>query len=116
MTLKTPSIVAPSLTVEAGAYPPANANRIGRALGSTADLGVLERVGYTWGSVRGGLEIGDRKASLVVQAGMTEMRGRLHRVDELIEDGSVEMESLRFRVLAPTARVGLLFWFKRKNR
>lgn len=119
VTLKIPIGVAPSVTGEVGWFPSTDGQWVAHKIDSDApeSIGVLERVGYRYWAVRGGLEFGNEHVSLVVQAGMSELYSTLYRVEELLgeESASVELEPLKLRVLAPSARVGLVFWFPGKK-
>ena len=119
LTIKTPTALALSATAEAGFFPPMNANPVvGAVMGVPSSIGVLEKVGYSYGSLRAGLEFGDQRATFMLHVGMSEMHANLRRVDELLVERAetIELAPIHLRVLAPSARLGVLFWFKRRNR
>lgn len=121
ITAKIPMWLGPSLTVEAGAYPPADANGLVSRLTGSEDAagsarGMLESIGYHWGSVRAGVEFGDRRGSFVLSAGVTRLHSRLQRVDEWTADPSDAVEPLRVTVLGPSAQIGGVVWLGRSRR
>ncbi len=121
LTLKVPVWLGPSLTVEGGWYPPADANGlVSRIAGSESAAGpargTLESIGYHWGSARAGLEFGDRRGSFVIAVGMTQLHSTVERVDEWTTDPTDEVGPLRVTVLGPSAQVGGVVWLGRGRR
>ena len=121
VTVKVPSWLGPSLTVEGGMYPPADANGLVSRIAGSEDAsgsarGVLESVGYHWGSARAGLEFGDRRASFVVSVGVTRLYSRVERIDEWTTDPTDEVEPVRVTVTGPSAQIGGVVWLGRGRR
>lgn len=73
----------PSLTVEGGHYFDGNANGIARKLAGSAfeDQAVLERVGYDYANAHLGLELGQRRFTFFVHAGLSYVRATVHNLD-----------------------------------
>jgi hypothetical protein len=114
-----PTTIAPSLSAEAGHYFAGDANATMARLGidSSSDSPVLRKVGYDYANLHLGLNVGRDRMSFYIHAGFSFLRGTIHNLDELVaEDAN---DSLTFRVdedpvatvVAPSARVGFIFFF-----
>ena len=81
--LALPSWISPSLTFEVGHYTRGDAQPlVDRLLGTQPVLPVLRDVGYTWGNAHAGIELGRRRVSFHLHAGLSFLHGRLRNVSD----------------------------------
>ena len=81
---------------------------------------MFERIGYTYVNLHAGLEFGHPRATFYIHAGMSGVWAKVYGLQELADaefgEGSLTVEALRIRAYVPSARVGVVFYFKGKNR
>jgi hypothetical protein len=114
----------PSLTVEGGHYFDGNANGLGRKLAGASyeDSALLERVGYDYANAHLGLELGYRRVTFYIHAGMSYMRARVHNFDSVVASQasangldpsgteiSIKQDPI-VRVVTPSAKLGLIVY------
>jgi hypothetical protein len=113
-----PTRVSPSINLEAGHYMSGSANNTMNRLGLTegADHPMLRQVGYDYGNLHLGLDLGRDRVSFYLHGGVSLIRGTLRGLEEALtsdRDG-VEIEVRQdptFTLIAPSARIGVLFLF-----
>jgi hypothetical protein len=113
--LALPTWISPSLTFELGHYARGDAQPlVDRLLGAQQPLPVLREVGYTWGNAHAGVELGRRRLTFQLHAGISYVHGTLRNVTETLGgDGpSVEVhDEPRVFIRTVSARAGLILWF-----
>jgi hypothetical protein len=111
----------PSLSVEGGHYFDGDANGlVGRLAGTGYQSNaILQRVGYDYANVHLGLELGTRRATFYIHAGMSYIRTSVHNIDQAIEpqpSPSPSSTQLSFkqdpviRAITPSAKLGLIVY------
>jgi hypothetical protein len=114
----------PSLTLEAGHYFDGNANRVARKLAGSSfnDSALLERVGYDFANAHLGFEVGYRRMTFYLHAGMSYMHASLHNAQTLLqsEAGGSSLVSSNsevtvardpvLRAFVPSAKLGLIVY------
>ena len=114
-----PTVVSPSLSVEAGHYFAANANAFANRLGVTSDSDnpLLRDFGYDYANLHLGLDLGRDRYSFYVHAGLSAIRAKLHNFGESVSDDARDGISVEVRqdptatFIVPSARMGFLFFF-----
>ena len=113
-----PTTVSPSINLEAGHYLAADANaamtRLGLAEGS--DNPLLREVGYDYGNLHLGLDLGRDTFSFYLHGGVSLIRGTLRGLDEALATDSGEMQvevrqDPTVTIVTPSARIGVLYMF-----
>jgi hypothetical protein len=112
----------PSVTMEGGHFFDGDANGLVRKLAGASyqSNAVLERVGYDYANAHLGLELGSRRATFFIHAGMSFIRATVHNVDQAIQaqasgDGSsntqlsVKQDPI-IRAYTPSAKLGLIVY------
>jgi hypothetical protein len=112
----------PSATIEAGHYFDGNANGLAqRFAGSTFSSPLLERVGYDYANAHLGLDLGKRRVTFYIHAGMSYIRADVHNVESVVStnatmnggNGSTEVSIARdpiVRAWFPSAKLGLIVY------
>ncbi|HTE53421.1 MAG TPA: hypothetical protein VK698_21350 [Kofleriaceae bacterium] len=114
-----PFAISPTLNAEVGHYFPGDANQAANRVGISSDSNspLLREVGYDYANLHLGADFGRDRVSLYLHAGITVMRGTLHHLDEVVAEGADDgltfavNEDATARIIAPSARVGFLFFF-----
>jgi hypothetical protein len=114
-----PTVISPSLNVEAGHYfkGDANAAAVRYGIAAESDSPLLREVGYDYANLHLGLDIGRDRCSFYLHAGYSILRGTLHNLDELVSeqaDGELTFEmgdEATATVITPSARIGFLLFF-----
>jgi len=109
----------PSLTVEGGHYFDGDANGLVRkfAGASYQSNAVLERVGYDYANAHLGLDLGYRRVTFFIHAGMSFIRASVHNIDQAIQSDSgsssttvaVKQDPI-IRAFTPSAKLGLIVY------
>lgn len=117
-----PFAVAPSLNIELGRYFEGDANaaarRVGAASSEDPDNPLLREVGYDYANFHLGLDIGRRRASFYLHAGVSAVRGRVRNLEEAAANDQMDpsgptveiRDDPRITVWAPSARLGLIIY------
>jgi hypothetical protein len=111
----------PSLSVEGGHYFDGNANNlVARFAGSSyQSSSVLERVGYDYANAHLGLDLGFRRVTFFIHAGLSFIRASVHNLDEAVQSQQSSGSSsttLSFkqdpiiRAITPSAKLGLIVY------
>jgi hypothetical protein len=114
----------PSLSLEAGHYLEGNANRVARKLAGSSfnDSALLERVGYDFANAHLGFEVGYRRVTFYLHAGMSYLHGTLHNAQTVLQSeaggsglvsSSSEVTVARDPVLkafVPSAKLGVIVY------
>src|SRR5207247_1926709 len=112
----------PSATLEAGHYFDGNANNLARKFAGAdfKDSALLERVGYDYANAHLGFELGQRRMTFYVHAGMSYVRAKLHNADSVLqaEAGTILGEGSTVsikqdpvvRAIVPSAKMGIIFY------
>lgn len=114
-----PFAISPSLNAEVGRYFAGNANDAAYRVGLTdeGDMPLLREVGYDYANLHLGLDIGRERLSFYIHAGMSAVRGKVKNLGELIAEDADEDLTFEVngdptvRLVTPSARLGLLFFF-----
>ena len=114
-----PTSITPSLNAEAGRYFPGDANAAANRLGlsSDSDNPLLREVGYDYGNLHLGLDIGRERFSFYIHAGLSTVRGKLRHLDEMVSEDADEDLTIEVRqdatatLVGPSGRIGFLFFF-----
>ena len=114
-----PFAISPSLNAEVGRYFAGNANDAAYRVGLTdeSDMPLLREVGYDYANLHLGLDFGRERFSFYVHAGMSAVQGKVKHLDELIAEDAEEGLTFEVRgdptvkLITPSARIGLLFFF-----
>jgi len=114
------AVVTPSLTLEAGHFFPGDANpMVERFTGADADDPALRDVAYDYVNAHVGLEIGHKRVTFYLRAGMTRAWSRVRNINGSIEassfdnDGGITVDvrdDPRIRVQAPSAKLGFIIY------
>jgi hypothetical protein len=112
----------PSLTVEGGHYFDGDANGLVRRFaGPSYDSNAaLERVGYDYANAHLGLDIGSRRVTFYLHAGMSYVRATIHHLDDVVQSSSsgdsstgtqvsVKQDPV-IRAFTPSAKLGLIVY------
>lgn len=114
-----PTWISPSLNAEVGRYFPGDANAAANRLGITTDSDspILRDVGYDYGNLHLGLDVGRDRCSFYIHAGFSTVRGKIRNVDEMVQqdasgDITVEVrEDASVTLVGPSARIGFVYFF-----
>jgi len=109
----------PSLTVEGGHYFDGDANGLIRKFAGSSyqSNAVLERVGYDYANAHLGLDLGYRRVTFFIHAGMSFIRASVHNIDQAIQSDSgsssttvaVKQDPI-IRAFTPSAKLGLIVY------
>jgi len=121
VAIKAPWDVAPALALEVGHFFPADAQALaGQISGADIKNPVLERVGYSYANAHVGLELGNVRSTFYVHVGMSEVHATVRGVqawaDQEAGVGTVVLTDPTVRVVAPSARVGVIGYFRGGRR
>jgi hypothetical protein len=112
----------PSLTLEGGHYFDGDANGLVRKFAGSSyqSNAVLERVGYDYANAHVGLDLGYRRVTFFIHAGMSFIRASVHNVDQAIQSDSGSSSSSSttvavkqdpiIRAFTPSAKLGLIVY------
>jgi hypothetical protein len=112
----------PSLTLEGGHYFDGDANGLVRKFAGSSyqSNAVLERVGYDYANAHVGLDLGYRRVTFFIHAGMSFIRASVHNVDQAIQSDSASSSSSSttvavkqdpiIRAFTPSAKLGLIVY------
>jgi hypothetical protein len=112
----------PSATLEAGHYFDGNANGLARKFAGSdfKDSALLDRIGYDYANAHLGFELGQRRMTFYVHAGMSYVRAKLHNADSVLqaEAGSILGEGSTVSIkkdpsvrgIVPSAKMGIIFY------
>ena len=111
----------PSVSLEGGHYFDGNANGLVRKFAGSSyqSNSVLERVGYDYANAHLGLDLGFRRVTFFIHAGMSFIRASVHNLDEAIQSqqqSSSSSTTLSFkqdpiiRAITPSAKLGLIVY------
>ena len=109
------SFLTPTLTVEVGHFFEADATALAEIAVPLTPVGeqMLERFAYDYASAHLGLELGAQDAFVVyTRAGVAWIDARMQGAEGEIDDGvTLSLASPRMRALAPSAELGVAFFF-----
>jgi hypothetical protein len=113
--------ISPTLSLDYGRYPEGNANPLARRISGdeTFESQLLERVGYDYANAHLGLDLGYRRVTFFIHAGMSFIRASIHNVDQVIQSDSSSSSSSTtvsvkqdpiIRAFTPSAKLGLIVY------
>jgi hypothetical protein len=116
LSLVNPLWLPLSLTGEAGHFFEGNVNdALRRFAGQDTNLAVLERVSYRYANALLGLELGSRRTTFYLRAGVTTMRMNLKNFDQVVKDAvkndRARSSEPRLSYRGPTVKLGLVVYF-----
>ena len=104
----------PTLNVDYGSFPDGDATRLARLADPSASSPALRRVGYRFANARVGLEVGRKRATFYIHAGVSHITGTLHDAAAALDDSTTVMVTTtdpRIEAWTVSARVGLVVYF-----
>jgi hypothetical protein len=110
------SIITPTLSVAIGHYEDGDANPLARLISGNPmfESPLLDRLGYDYQSAQVGFELGRRRVSFYLRAGVSHITGTIHGIGELAgQMTQVTGADPAVTILTASARLGLVVRFAR---